>query len=136
MMGRLSYLVKGLREIDPVAEPDDSIFRLRKFSDNRLRNAITAIVNAEFTRAHFVTNQDPNPQIPNPLTAEQQKAIANSIREHIKSWPEEIRDDRGDLGNATTKLLAHIRHYVSYACLLYTSPSPRDRQKSRMPSSA
>ena len=25
---------------------------------------------------------------------------------------------------------------LSYACLLYTSPSPRDRQKSRMPSSA
>ena len=24
----------------------------------------------------------------------------------------------------------------SYICLLYTSPSPRDRQKSRMPSSA
>ena len=26
--------------------------------------------------------------------------------------------------------------YGSRACLLYTSPSPRDRQKSRMPSSA
>ena len=25
---------------------------------------------------------------------------------------------------------------VNYDCLLYTSPSPRDRQKSRMPSSA
>ena len=25
---------------------------------------------------------------------------------------------------------------VAYTCLLYTSPSPRDRQKSRMPSSA
>ena len=25
---------------------------------------------------------------------------------------------------------------VSHICLLYTSPSPRDRQKSRMPSSA
>ena len=25
---------------------------------------------------------------------------------------------------------------VNYVCLLYTSPSPRDRQKSRMPSSA
>ena len=25
---------------------------------------------------------------------------------------------------------------MSYLCLLYTSPSPRDRQKSRMPSSA
>ena len=27
-------------------------------------------------------------------------------------------------------------HYWSNTCLLYTSPSPRDRQKSRMPSSA
>ena len=27
-------------------------------------------------------------------------------------------------------------HLASTACLLYTSPSPRDRQKSRMPSSA
>ena len=26
--------------------------------------------------------------------------------------------------------------YTYYFCLLYTSPSPRDRQKSRMPSSA
>ena len=26
--------------------------------------------------------------------------------------------------------------FPAYACLLYTSPSPRDRQKSRMPSSA
>ena len=25
---------------------------------------------------------------------------------------------------------------MTYTCLLYTSPSPRDRQKSRMPSSA
>ena len=25
---------------------------------------------------------------------------------------------------------------IIYSCLLYTSPSPRDRQKSRMPSSA
>ena len=27
-------------------------------------------------------------------------------------------------------------HGYNYTCLLYTSPSPRDRQKSRMPSSA
>ena len=26
--------------------------------------------------------------------------------------------------------------WAEYLCLLYTSPSPRDRQKSRMPSSA
>ena len=34
-------------------------------------------------------------------------------------------------------LLDLVKHYVALrACLLYTSPSPRDRQKSRMPSSA
>ena len=42
---------------------------------------------------------------------------------------------------------AIVRHFIDqggqfidtadmYSCLLYTSPSPRDRQKSRMPSSA
>ena len=31
---------------------------------------------------------------------------------------------------------AHAEQCGFYACLLYTSPSPRDRQKSRMPSSA
>src|SRR5678809_1639091 len=43
--------------------------------------------------------------------------------------------------NAGDKLSVIYRHYTSIyrhytSCLLYTSPSPRDRQKSRMPSSA
>ena len=37
----------------------------------------------------------------------------------------------GRTNDATIKLID-----FGYACLLYTSPSPRDRQKSRMPSSA
>ena len=31
---------------------------------------------------------------------------------------------------------AHVPAHQHMNCLLYTSPSPRDRQKSRMPSSA
>ena len=31
---------------------------------------------------------------------------------------------------------AHTRESVDNICLLYTSPSPRDRTRSRMPSSA
>ena len=31
---------------------------------------------------------------------------------------------------------AHVEYETEKSCLLYTSPSPRDRQKSRMPSSA
>ena len=33
-------------------------------------------------------------------------------------------------------LLVFSAYALAMACLLYTSPSPRDRQKSRMPSSA
>ena len=33
-------------------------------------------------------------------------------------------------------LICAVLFFLYPACLLYTSPSPRDRQKSRMPSSA
>ena len=40
------------------------------------------------------------------------------------------------LSDAKARSATIIGEIVGYACLLYTSPSPRDRQKSRMPSSA
>ena len=55
------------------------------------------------------------------------------------------QQEQADAGAATAKLLAGDEALVAdakspavypSACLLYTSPSPRDRQKSRMPSSA
>ena len=36
----------------------------------------------------------------------------------------------------TTGIYRFTRHPMYYSCLLYTSPSPRDRNVSRMPSSA
>ena len=36
----------------------------------------------------------------------------------------------------TLDISVSIRSYLLRACLLYTSPSPRDRTRSRMPSSA
>ena len=54
------------------------------------------------------------------------------------NWlPEETLDHITNLRNlkiALSGLTALIGLLI--ACLLYTSPSPRDRQKSRMPSSA
>ena len=38
--------------------------------------------------------------------------------------------------NVSVTTLCLIALYLLWTCLLYTSPSPRDRQKSRMPSSA
>ena len=42
-----------------------------------------------------------------------------------------------NVSSATTKGKGLQGHFdIDDGCLLYTSPSPRDRQKSRMPSSA
>ena len=39
-------------------------------------------------------------------------------------------------GNPYCEWKCPVHNYIPNCCLLYTSPSPRDRQKSRMPSSA
>ena len=50
------------------------------------------------------------------------------------------RDEQGELcidGVTVSDLVAeHETPQYVFSCLLYTSPSPRDRQKYRMPSSA
>ena len=46
-----------------------------------------------------------------------------------------ISTDKGLCGGLNTNLLKKVRAEVG-DCLLYTSPSPRDRTRSRMPSSA
>ena len=40
------------------------------------------------------------------------------------------------IGRTFLSFVVYMVLYIIIACLLYTSPSPRDRQKSRMPSSA
>ena len=51
-----------------------------------------------------------------------------SLREQMEAYVKESRDEHG------AEIGVHLHMYRT--CLLYTSPSPRDRQKSRMPSSA
>ena len=53
--------------------------------------------------------------------------------EKIFSGTKEVAEN---LKIQASKLQPWIDAHVPGACLLYTSPSPRDRQKSRMPSSA
>ena len=51
---------------------------------------------------------------------------------HLDSW--DLGDGSHDDGAGIVQSMEVLRIFKS--CLLYTSPSPRDRQKSRMPSSA
>ena len=55
-----------------------------------------------------------------------QKSATNTSWQHV----------RGEWGATIPALQLKRESDNLYSCLLYTSPSPRDRQKSRMPSSA
>src|SRR5664280_3323549 len=57
--------------------------------------------------------------------------------EDIAGAPPSLLESRLDLlARAHEHQVHHIRIHQLYRCLLYTSPSPRDRTRSRMPSSA
>ena len=55
--------------------------------------------------------------------------ITQQLNKPRVDFTQEIVDEIGDVK-------WRLEQVEKYYCLLYTSPSPRDRQKSRMPSSA
>ena len=62
---------------------------------------------------------------------------AMKMEKDSENYYRELANKTGDLGlQNILKMLANdeVKHY--HICLLYTSQSPRDRQRSRMPSSA
>ena len=56
-------------------------------------------------------------------------------RQIISILAEDIKADLG-ISNSDIGFLFGTAFGVFYSCLLYTSPSPRDMRRSRMPSSA
>ena len=71
--------------------------------------------------------------------AYQQHSYAKKMRMSISDIKKEHKDNEGDpmlKGQRRQLQQEWSQEGATQACLLYTSPSPRDRQKSRMPSSA
>ena len=61
----------------------------------------------------------------------------NNPHDKFKSIHLAGTNGKGSTASIIAKILQNAGQKVGlYTCLLYTSPSPRDRQKSRMPSSA
>ena len=60
----------------------------------------------------------------------------DSAAEHYDEAAERTRQVRGAAATVGNVDALHAAVNPDESCLLYTSPSPRDRQKSRMPSSA
>ena len=77
-------------------------------------------------------------------------AASTSANERLTSLYEKIRQQSSEealynderearfrqFADERALMLRDVEARVAQLCLLYTSPSPRDRQKSRMPSSA
>ena len=66
-----------------------------------------------------------------PTSAHSEERLSNAAALAVLS-----SDALSSVAYATEEILLVLVAAGSGACLLYTSPSPRDRQKSRMPSSA
>ena len=67
------------------------------------------------------------------LIAHNLKLLAESLEDAIKEDPDSYLKSDVD---PKTGLWKSPKPYTYKDCLLYTSPSPRDRTRSRMPSSA
>ena len=79
------------------------------------------------------------------MLRERLKEVGGGVIKHIDLWNHNVEFIEQEDGWARPAVFVEfcpirwnaIVSGVEYrACLLYTSPSPRDRQKSRMPSSA
>ena len=62
--------------------------------------------------------------------------VLNSLSEHSKDASYKFERLYRILFNEEMFYVAYQRIYAKEGCLLYTSPSPRDVEESRMPSSA
>ena len=66
------------------------------------------------------------------------QALKKAVSEYSPQVKELEKNNRPDLFslNNETELFQNDKGIIIKICLLYTSPSPRDTDKSRMPSSA
>ena len=62
--------------------------------------------------------------------------IQNKLKSKFKKFSQQTLSANLSGKEIAEKMLSDHGIYDVKVCLLYTSPSPRDRQKSRMPSSA
>ena len=63
--------------------------------------------------------------------------VPEEYRQKVREWIDtSLSREPGQMGLTEAGMAASIESGMYYYCLLYTSPSPRDRTRSRMPSSA
>ena len=133
---KLSVLVeKGLVDgWDDPRMPTLSGLRRRGFTPKSIRTFISKVGIAkreniiDVSLLEFCVREDLNKE------ANRKMVVLDPLKLTIRNYPNDkveklFSEDNPEKENTSSR-------EMSFACLLYTSPSPRDRQKSRMPSSA
>ena len=65
-----------------------------------------------------------------------QAVLEGIMMKHNEEYAVAVRKPDGEISVKKEKYHSIVKWKVLTTCLLYTSPSPRDRTRSRMPSSA
>ena len=95
---------------------------MSKFKDNFSSESF-------YPDSNYYLDQENSPK-EDPITEDQKSNIGGSFE-----WPNTYWFI-AERTNGRLAMIGFMAVIINYTCLLYTSPSPRDRQKSRMPSSA
>ena len=105
---------------------------IEKFLSKKLEGAELENFEAQLQRDPGLKAElDLHRQLSETLKGEKVHELRNVLNEVNENW--EAPATTAD----TTKVVNfNFRRVLSIACLLYTSPSPRDKRQSRMPSSA
>ena len=118
-----------------------TLFAAEKFPNSNFVAVSNSNDQIEFinntAKARFLGNVQAIKQDMNALSLEGSfdRIISIEMFEHMRNYGALLKKLSDHLLK-DGKMLVHIFTHRDHPCLLYTSPSPRDRQKSRMPSSA
>ena len=96
---------------------------------------VVAVAIIAFSVSTFVFS-DNNITTNLPVLTQSDDLDKQSVINEIDRCMQENLNGHMSVNSFNTNMLMNLKQSAMNACLLYTSPSPRDRQKSRMTSSA
>ena len=114
---------------------------IKRWTAKRKSALVVEIIQGKTTVAEASRSFDLAPSEIESWVEDAKKGMENALRANPLDIKEEYEKQVKDLQEAYGEAMLELRARKKWQallddCLLYTSPSPRDRQKSRMPSSA
>eukprot|EP00828_Plagiopyla_frontata_P022366 TRINITY_DN2894_c0_g2_i1.p1 TRINITY_DN2894_c0_g2~~TRINITY_DN2894_c0_g2_i1.p1 ORF type:complete len:223 (-),score=69.67 TRINITY_DN2894_c0_g2_i1:34-702(-) len=127
----------GIKELDFVVY--EFWKKAKNFNNNNNNNSNSRSMEQELQQQQ---EEDMQEQQQQEVEGEQKSSLESFQVNHSdedqenQSQQEEVKLQQQEVKQEEKEIKQQVKEVKQQTCLLYTSPSPRDRQKSRMPSSA